>query len=212
MTILVALGVLLVGRPSAARAGLILEIGNSVSTVPGSGTFDVTIRSDGAGTYNLAGFQFDLVVAPAFQIDFTASRTTTGLGGAPAYVFATSLADLDANAPSNAASPLPATSLIVYDAEASGARSITPASPVYALAQVSYLVKPTAPGNTVVPVLFGTVVLADDNAQPIMDFQLVNGSITLSAVPEPTSLRLSLVLLSCVLGRVAWRRRNRKTL
>ena len=174
--------------PTPARAGLVLQVGNSSPGVGGIGTFDVVLRDTG-GTFAVGGFSVELRVAPGSGVNFTA---VDGKTVAAPYLFGT------VQMPPLSLDGLPTKDLSVLDSDAAppGFITLNPGD-VYGMEHVTYLVAPGTPPGAITVSIVGLTGPApttqvDDVAGLPFAFTATNGTISVTAaVPEPCSLWLS---------------------
>jgi hypothetical protein len=184
--------------PTPGRASLLVQVQNSKATRTGSGYFDVMITNVGdSPSVGIAGFDFTLSIASGMQ--FTAATTTTGILGAPIYVFAgNSFADGDDSIPAPPGpievNVLPDTSLIGADAAVVGSTVIAP-SITLGLGRIYFSVPSGLSEGTIVPVIFTGLNLSDEESNFITDVTTANGEISIAAgtavVPEPGTIVLA---------------------
>jgi hypothetical protein len=187
---LFASGLTLLFAP-AARASLIFSV-NDVTAVAGSTgntTLEVSLTNSGAvATPAIAAFQFQLSVSAAAGVTFTDADIATANN---AYIFGTNTLT-----PPLSFDSFPNTSFTASDIYALPASGVSiGAGQTVGLGRVTFDVAPSASGVvpiTIVPDFTDSVL--DPNGDPIsLTYQFVNGSISVSAVPEPSSLLLALL-------------------
>jgi hypothetical protein len=174
---------LLWAAPGAARADLVLQIQDSTAAPGGTGSFDVILKNPG-GSVDVGGFGIELSVPAATGVTFTGVNTAT----APAepYIFGT------LQSPPFSFDTFPNMQFSATDSDMSPPFFVTvsPGS-TFGLAHVTFAVAAgTSPG--LVPVSFvpaGSSV-SDNNGSPIPS-TLINGTITIVSIPEPSLLLLA---------------------
>jgi PEP-CTERM motif len=189
--VLTLAALLLAFGPAPARADLVLIVENSTAPVGGTGSFDVLLLST-LETFGVGGFSVELSVPAASGVTFTAVDTNTT---AALYLFGT------LQSPPFSFSTFPTTDFIASDLDASapGFVNVTPAGP-FGLEHVTYSVTPgSAPGPVTVSIVGlsggAPTTLISDVGGGAIPFTPVNGTITITAVPEPSSLWLMSVAL-----------------
>lgn len=187
----VVAALLLCGAPTPARGALIVQVQNSIASPGGTGSFDVTL-ADTAGTFAVSGFQVKLSVLGVSGVQFTGVNGSTT---AAPYLFGT------VQFPPLSFDTFPNTTFTASDSDATPPFFVTlTAGQTFGLEHVTYSVAAgTSPGPVPVSIVTGGTMLFD-NATPIpntIPYTPVNGTITVTAVPEPSSLVL------CGLGAVA---------
>jgi hypothetical protein len=195
---------LLSGAPTPARAGLVLKIENSSAPPGGTGSFDVVL-SDTTGTFAVSGFQVELSVPGASGVHFSGVDTSTTT--AP-YLFGT------LQTPPLSFDSFPNTSFTASDSDATPPFFVTlNTGNEFGLVHVSYKVDAGTTLGTLVPVSIvtsGTFLF--DNATPIpnsIPYTPVNGTVTVSAVPEPSTVVTAAIGGTCFLAVSCLRARRR---
>lgn len=194
--------------PTSAKASFVMSIGNYHQTSPLAGTFEVTLSNTDNTTYNVAGFNFQLMLPNSSGVQFTGASTATvahdyifnGTGSAtvdPGFMFSYD--------------PFPNTSFTASDTEFTYPSIAVAPGSSFGLGLVSYNISPNAPAGTV-PISFvalGTGLSdADGNA---ISFTTSGGSIQVhpASVPEPSSF-LMLTISTATLAAVRkWTRAGR---
>jgi hypothetical protein len=197
--------------PTPGPAALIFQATPDSTTSPGSGFFDVTLTNTNAGPVAVAGFDFQVSVNPGSGVTFDDATTTTGISGAPTYIFVNGFADAFSGG-DVAVNTLPATSVLAADSAVSGFRSIASGA-TFGLARISYSVAlGQSPG--VIPVIFDFADLSGPGGAAIPGIITTNGAITIipvapgpAVVPEPATLVMGLTGVLGLLG-YGWRRRQ----
>ena len=188
----VAFVALLLGAAaSPARADLVITAQDSSASAGGTGSFDVTLRNTGTTDVNVSGFQVELSLPGGSGIHFTDANRTTVLP----YLFAAAPGPGGLNGdPLNS---FPNTDFVGSDNyfAAPGSAPIM-AGDTLGLMHVIYTVDPgVTPGMiTVTLVPFddttgGGTLLTDVTGRSLAA-SLVNGTITVRGVPEPSTILL----------------------
>jgi hypothetical protein len=189
----VALTLACVAAP--ARAGLTIQVLDATASPGGTGSFDIVL-TDGGGTFQVGGFTADVSVAAASGVTFTAADTLTDPATHP-YIFGTyqSSPFPFATDPANpgAAATFPNLEFVAGDASmaAPGFVTLNPGD-ILGLVHVTFSVAANAPlggGAPVSLVAGGNTSLSDVNGDPVA-FSTLDGTITFTSVPEPSSLAL----------------------
>ena len=173
--------------PASSQAGAIITL-PSVSANAGdvNDSFDVLLVYSGV-PISAAGFAFEITTSDP-DITFTDATTGTSTG----YIFAGS----SVFGPDIVTTP-PGQTL---DASDIGGATLVTGS--YGLGHVFYAVAANAtPGTFAITLTVNGTSMSDPNATPI-SVSLSNGSITISSVPEPSSLAL---VFSAICGIAALR-------
>jgi hypothetical protein len=202
-TIAVVAALLLSGAPTPARAGLILQVEESVATPGGTGGFDVVL-SDTGGTFAISGFQVELSVPGASGVHFSGVNTSTTT--APYLFGAPQMAPLSFDA-------FPNTNFTASDSDVTKPFSVTlNTSDKFGLMHVSYTVDAGTPGTPIpVSIVTGGTFLFD-NATPFpnpIPYTPLNGTITTVAIPEPSTVVTTAIGASCV-AAASWLRARRR--
>jgi hypothetical protein len=194
---LVAFGV------APARAGSVDIVVQSTTAAPGTaGQFDVDLVNNSASAVTVAGFSVDVLLTDTTFVTFTAIDDATT---AP-YIFS-----ITGSQPPGFTAQLLPMEATGNDISA-GAQVVNPGD-TWGLAHITYLVDPSAPLGTVVPMVLeqfpqnfatGGTSLLDPTGAPIPFSGLgTNGTITVGLpVPEPASLTLlAISSVALVLGK-----------
>lgn len=189
VTGLLAAGLSLLWLP-AARADLIFSVNDVTAAAGSSGntTLEVSLTNDGSvATPAIAAFQFQLTVPAASGVTFVAADILTA--NHP-YLFGA-----DTSTPPLSFDAFPNTAFTASDLYSiTNGGVVLGAQQTFGLGRVTFDVAPSASG--VVPVTFvpGLTEVLDPNGRPIdLNYRFVDGSIRVSAVPEPSSLVLVLL-------------------
>ena len=194
-----AWAVLLCHGPTSARAGLVVTVVSSSALAGGVGSFDVNLSNIGGTTsYEVSGFSVELSVPAGSGITFTGANVSTALP----YLFGT------LQTPPLTFSTFPNTDFIAGDSSQTSPfyTTLSPGGGSFGLEHVSYAV---APGTALGPVTVSIVGLGSTTEILAIDgtpfpSSSVNGTITVTSVPEPSSLFLlsaGLIAASLAVGR-----------
>ncbi len=195
--------------PCRAGGGLVIQLPNLTNVAAGSsGSFDVLlVDTDPVGTpgYNVAEDNFELTLSGTTGFRFTNATINTSA----TYIYVQST-DAGSSLPLSLNS-FPNTDFIATDAESAPPnffRTLNPGD-VFGLANVSYTVDPGASGTAMLTIanLGVSTTLTDINGN-VFPLTAMNGSISTSSVPEPSTLIQSATAVLIGLGLV-WRRRRR---
>jgi hypothetical protein len=202
LPLLAALALLALAAPS--RAGLVLIAQDSATKPGGTGAFDVILENEASSTQSVTvgGFSVDLKLANTNAVMFTAINTNTTLP----YIFTSSGSFGFTGAVSGGGIEVTGNDLALPPADGV---TLDPGTS-FGLAHILYQVAANAGGTVPVPFVSinaGTS-LADANGQPITSFGVNNGTITVTAVPEPSSLTLLALGLATSMTAVRLRRRS----
>jgi hypothetical protein len=192
---LAALALTLTVVAAPARAGLIIQVLDAAALPGGSGSLDIVLTDNG-GTYQVGGFTVDVSVPAGAGVMFTAADTLTNASTHP-YIFGTyqSSPFPFATDPSNPgmAATFPNLEFVAGDAmqTAPGFVTLNPGDTL-GLVHVSFSVAANVPIGGAAPVTLvggGNTSLSDVNGNPVA-FSTLDGTITFTSVPEPSSLAL----------------------
>ncbi len=197
----------LAARP--AQADLSLGTAPSSALAGGTGSFDVTL-TDVGGSFDVAGFSFELTVPGGSGLMFTnADMSTVG-----PLIFAGNSFDTFFSVPFSL-STFPTTDVNGSDLANSGSTTLSTGS-VFDLGNIDYSVAPgTAPGPVTVSIILanGNTSLSDSNGDPVA-FSAVPGEITVdspgSATPEPGAFAMLAGLGVSAAGFLHRRKRRRE--
>lgn len=207
---------LIAGSSGAARADLIVTIGDADVAVGGPAFVDVFVRSDAILGDFLSGFGFEFRIetAGASRLEFVNPQPDPQLADARYVLFGDSL---DANAGLPVGNVLlkvvPGDTFLGGDSTDSGGNVLVTTSRLLARLQVTAATAlPPSLGDTF------TIRLVDDpagsnsffsNNAGSVPFSSMSGTVTVRSVPEPSSLLLALVAAP---GLAWWiRRQGRRT-
>jgi hypothetical protein len=178
--------------PGTVRGDLIFAIEGVQGPTGGVGSFEVSLTNPSGGTAaDVAGFSFELSVGAGAH--FTGVSTATiahpylfaGTGGAsidPGFTFSSD--------------PFPGAIFTAADTEFTFLAIALAPGATRGLGLVTYALDPGASG--IIPIRFQAgSSLSDPDAQPI-DFTTAEGRITVSGVPEPSTLAMITVVLATV--------------
>jgi hypothetical protein len=189
------------GTGASCRAELVIVAPN-VSVAPGSsGEFDVLITSTG-GSFNVASDTVELSLTGLSGVSFTGVSIAT----VTPYIYGANSATTEGSA--FTFSTFPGTQFETFDfLFPSGAATIG-SGESFGLVNVQYSVAADAVlGATGALSLGPDTSLADASGNTVA-FTASNGSITVSAIPEPSSVALLAIGCGAVAARSARKRRN----
>jgi len=183
------------------QAGLVMSIEDLTGPTGGAGTFEVLLTSTeaaGGQIFDVAAFSFQLTVPTTAGVQFTAGSTATV--AAPYLFDGTGTATVDPTF-TLANVPPPNTTVTGSDAKWTYPPSIAVApGAVFSLGLISYSVGPSAPGGDVPISFISSGTSLSDASDVGIDFTTDDRSgvihVTVSAVPEPSSL----VLIASAIG------------
>jgi hypothetical protein len=196
------------GPAVTCRAGGLIIQAPSLTVSPGfSGSFDVVlIDTDPAGTagYPVSLDSLELALLGPAGIAFTDVTINTYIH----YIYAVSATTLPGSDPLNFGITFPNAGFTVADSDGASPffRTVNPGDQ-FGLASVSYTVGPKFSGTDTIAITSLNVgtSLSDVDGNPI-PFTVTDGSITASAVPEPTTLIQAATAVLFAVGLV-WRLR-----
>jgi hypothetical protein len=192
--------------PGLARADIVVTVGSSSAPIGGTGSFDVNINNiGGSSSFQVSGFSVELMVAASSGITFKSADVSTTSG----YIFGT------LQAPPITFSGFPNTDFIASDSSQTSPFFTTlNVGDHFGLLHVSYSVASSATtGPFTVSILgIGTTSQILDLSGNLIPFTPTNGTITLTAVPEPSSLLLLSTALIVPVTSLARRRLARRAL
>jgi hypothetical protein len=197
------------GIASPCRAdGLVIEA-PTLAVAPGSiGSFDVLLvntNAAGGASYRVSLDSLELTLSGSPGIAFTNVTINTIVP----YIYPVSATTLPGSDPLNFGITFPNTSFTVADSDGGSPffQTVNPGD-MFGLANVSYMVSPTFSGADTIMITsldVGTS-LADINGNPI-SFTSMNGLISTSLIPEPSTLIQAATAVLIGLGAV-WRRQH----
>ena len=195
---------------SPCRAdGLVIEA-PTLTVAPGSsGSFDVLLmntNAPGGASYGVSLDSLELALSGSAGVAFTDVTINTIVP----YIYTVSATTLPGSDPLNFGIVFPNTGFTVADSDGGSPffQTVNPGDS-FGLANVSYTVSPTFSGTdtiTIASLNVGTS-LSDINGNAI-PFTAINGSISTTAIPEPSTLIQAATAVLIGLGAV-WRRRRR---
>jgi hypothetical protein len=202
---------LFLGAASARAGSLDIVVENTIA-MPGTiGQFDVLLQNNSASAASVAAFSVDVFLADTTNVTFTAMDD----GTVAPYIFSIT----GSFPPGFMSNLLP---MEAAGNDLSNSSQVVNPGDTWGLAHVSYLVDPSAPLGTVIPVALeitpvdlpppGGTSLSDPSGAQI-PFDLVNGTITVGQphmVPEPSGLAMlsmSCAILICGVRSSALRRK-----
>jgi len=196
------------GPALTCRAGgLVIEAPNLTVSPGSSGSFDVLlINTDPAGTagYPVSLDSLELALAGPAGVAFTDVSINTVVP----YIYTVSATTLPGSDPLNFGIAFPNAGFTVADSDGASPffQTVKPRDQ-YGLASVSYSVSPNFSATDTIAMTSLNVgtSLSDIDGNPI-PFTVTNGSISASAVPEPSTLILAATAVLIGLGAV-WRPR-----
>jgi hypothetical protein len=195
LLMLVLAAALLVSTP--VRASLIVAVGSAVSISPSSNdTLEITLTNTGPTALSLGSFSFEVEVTDP-HVTFTSATTGTGA----AYVF-----DGNSTFGPTISTSAPGQTLAASDLWAGVGGALVGAGATVGLGHVVFDVSAGAlPGPITVTLSpFPATSLSDSVGTPIAIDSLMNGSITISSVPEPSALTFTVLGLAAL----TWTRRQ----
>jgi hypothetical protein len=187
-----AVAILLLGAVPARAGTLDIVVTNTITAPGTAGQFEVDLVNNSASAVTIGGFSVDVLLSDTTFVTFTSIDNSTT---AP-YIFS-----ITGSFPPGFGSNLLPMEASGFDTAASGGQVVNPGE-TWGLAHVRYLVDPSAPLGTVVPMSLelnpvdlpppGGTSLADANGNPVAFSGLgSNGTITVgTAVPEPASISM----------------------
>jgi len=208
--LVVVLAMSLVAPVPCRGGGLVIEAPNLTSVAPGSsGSFDVSLVNTnalGGASYDVAGDSLDLMLTGSAGFAFTDVTINTSVP----YIYTVSATTLPGSVPLDFGITFPNTAFTVADSDGANPffQTVNPGDQ-FGLAHVLYTVDPTASGTTTITIAdlnVGTS-LSDINLNPI-PFTAMNGSISTTSIPEPSTLILAATAVLIGLGAVRRRRRT----
>jgi hypothetical protein len=175
---------LLCCAPGLAQADIVVTVESSSAPIGGTGSFDVNISNiGGSSSFQVAGFSVELMVASSSGITFKGADVNT----TSAYIFGT------LQTPPLTSNGFPNTDFIATDSSQTSPFFTTlNVGDQFGLVHVSYSVASNATtGSFTVSILgIGTTSEILDLSGNLIPFTPTNGTITVTAVPEPSSLLL----------------------
>jgi hypothetical protein len=205
--------VMLAVAPESARAGNLQIVVESTTSLPGTkGQFDVDLVNNSSSAVTVAGFSVDVLLTDTTFVTFTG----IDMGTTAPYIFS-----ITGSFPPGFSGQLLPMEVTGNDLAATAGQVVNPGE-TWGLAHISYLVDPSAPPGTVVPMVLeqfpqnfpsGGTSLSDPSGAGIpFDGLGPNGTITVGtlAIPEPASVTLLAISGLMLLGggtRFARRRR-----
>jgi hypothetical protein len=208
--LLVAVVAMCVGVGSPCRAdGLVIEAPNLVVAPGSSGSFDVLLintNAAGGASYDVSLDSLELALSGSTGVAFTDVTINTIVP----YIYAVSATTLPGSDPLNFGITFPSTGFTVADSDGASPffQTVNPGD-TFGLANVSYMVSPTFSGTdtiTIASLNVGTSLSdIDGNAIP---FTSMDGSISSTSIPEPSTLIQAATAVLIGLGAV-WPRRRR---
>jgi hypothetical protein len=218
-TLLIATFILL-ATTSSSRAGILVSIGDLALAPGGVGTVDVTVSSSSGQPVQLDSFGFELQIATVSgqgRLEFTPTQTDPF--SSPNYVFYQNSGD---NTPPGAttlgtvSSTLAPNDTYIGSDFTNDGSNTTFTGPML-LAHLTFTAATTLPpvlGSTFQVSLipdFNTFFQYDSSTNPMTDsFTVSGGSISISSVPEPSSLLLAVIGVIPVLIAVTRKNHRRR--
>jgi hypothetical protein len=170
--------------PGLAQADIVVTVGSSSAPVGGTGSFDVDISNiGGSSSFQVAGFSVELMVASSSGITFTSADVNT----TSPYIFGT------LQTPPLTSNSFPNTDFIATDSSQTSPFFTTlNVGDQFGLVHVSYAVASNATTGPFTVSILGLGATSEflDLGGNTIPFTPTNGTITLTAVPEPSSLLL----------------------
>ena len=206
--VLVVLAMSLGPAVSCRADGLVIEAPN-VPVAPGSsGSFDVLLMNTnaaGGASFGVSLDSLELALSGSAGVAFTDVTINTIVP----YIYTVSATTLPGSDPLDAGIVFPNAGFTVSDSDGGSPffQTVNPGDS-FGLANVSYTVSPTFSGTdtiTIASLNVGTS-LSDINGNAI-PFTAMNGSISTTAIPEPSTLIQAATAVLIGLGAV-WRRRS----
>ncbi len=195
------------GRPAVAGS-LTIVAPNVTATAGGTASFDVLLVNNDSTSYNIAGDAFTLTLSPSTGVTFTDATTLT----LTQYIYKAS-SDVDLGVPLY--DTLPGTSFTAADTIdlPFTSQEVDPGA-TFGLGRVTFTVDPGVAAGTVFQLNLATFADVPEALNgpgpdfPSFPYDVINGSITIVSVPEPSS-----VVMACtaaVAGLVVAGRRTRR--
>jgi hypothetical protein len=203
MVLAATLGPAVPGR----AAGLVIQAPHVVAAPGSSGSFDVLLVNTnpaGGASHDVAADTLGLSLVGPLSLTFTGVSIDTV---AAPYIYVTS--GTTAGGGPLSLDTFPNTQFTASDSEfaAPGFRTVNPGD-VFGLAHVSFAISPSSPlGTDTIAFVSPTTSLSDQNGN-IIPVSLVSGSISTSAIPEPSALTEAATAALIGLGTSWWRRRR----
>jgi hypothetical protein len=189
--------------------GLVIEAPMLTAAPGSSGSFDVVLMNTnaaGGASYGVSIDSLELALSGSAGVVFTDVTINTIVP----YIYVVSATTLPGSDPLNFGITFPTRGFTVSDADGADPffQTVNPGD-TFGLANVAYTVSPTFSGTdtiTIASLNVGTS-LSDINGNAI-PFTAMNGSISTTSIPEPSTLILASSALLIGLGTSAWRRRS----
>jgi hypothetical protein len=205
-----AVALLAIATPPA-RAGNLDIVVESTTALPGTkGQFDVLLVNNSSSAVTVAGFSVDVLLTDTTFVTFTG----IDMGTTAPYIFS-----ITGSFPPGFSGQLLPMEVTGNDLAATAGQVVNPGD-TWGLAHISYLVDPSAPLGTVVPMVLeqfpqnfasGGTSLSDPSGAGIpFDGLGSNGTITVGtlAIPEPASVTLLAISGVMLLGGTRLARRR----
>jgi hypothetical protein len=207
LALLILLAITLGPAVPCRASGLVIEAPNLTVPAGSSGSFDVLLMNTnaaGGATFSVAGDSLDLALSGPAGVTFTDVTISTIVP----YIYAVSATTLPGSDPLNFGISFPNTGFTVSDSDGANPffQTVNPGE-VFGLASVSYTVSPTFSGVdmlTFASLNVGTS-LSDINGN-LIPFTAMNGSITISSIPEPSAVVLLTIGCAAVVASSARKR------
>jgi hypothetical protein len=193
---------------SFAHGSLFVSIDSKTIATGSSGYVDVTIRSDSADALAQFGFEFRISTLTPTQLDFVSPQSDAQLTDG-AYMFAgdSLAADAGISVGSVTTVVVPNDTYLGGDATLSGLEVPVPALPALLVRlELTTLTSlaPTIGDQFLVELVRGPNTFFQDSEFSDLPFSSTSGTVTIGAIPEPSSLALqagALLLLMAIASR-----------
>jgi hypothetical protein len=209
VALLILLAITLGPAVPCRASGLVIEAPNLRVSAGSSGSFDVLLMNTnaaGGASFSVAGDSLDLALSGPAGVTFT----DVTINILP-YIYAVSATTLPGSDPLDFGISFPNTGFAVSDSDGASPffQTVNPGE-VFGLASVSYTVSPTFSGTDVLTLASLNVgtSLSDINGN-LIPFTAMNGSITISSIPEPSAVVLLTIGCAAVVASSARKRSAR---
>jgi hypothetical protein len=197
----------LAGGTATCRADLQLQVGSALTDSPGIGSFDVTITNTDQQNSSVAIGGFNYTITAGTGVTLNAATTTTGIVGAPTYIFAgNSFADAISSGSLDGSGVLPGSSVVASDlALTPNSGTTLSAGETLDMGRFFFTVDQGVPVGTVIPVTLSDVSLTDASGASIIAFNLgaQGGLGGLTVTPAPSTTVPVVICLMALAGKAA---------